>query len=104
MKTWLVNWVDNTKVAADEAFSLRRVLKLFVAIMGMKLIGAVPFLLLYLAILLYQRHEASDARRRAIEENARGTQQAIANGEDVGEATLLLYGVDPDEYQRLRGN
>jgi hypothetical protein len=104
MKTRLIQWVDSTDVAPDETFSPRRVAKLFVAIMATKLIGAVPLLLLYVALLSYQRHEAAEARRQAIEESARRTQQAIANGEDVGEATLLLYGVDPAEYQRLRGD
>jgi hypothetical protein len=104
MRQWLVDWVDRDRDAAEDRFRPTRAMRLFVAILASKFSSAVPLLLLILGVSLYQQYGAKEDLRRKLEQSSRRTQQAIANEEDVGEATLLLYGIDPDEYERRRSS
>lgn len=97
---WLYDWIDSDKTVANKKVSLGRTAKLFVAILLLCALPAIPLALVQLGIgSARQQKEAADERRRLDELNRKLTEHP----EEVGDATRRLMGLPPKPKPTFSG-
>jgi hypothetical protein len=93
----LYRWVDSDPSDSEKSFSVRRTGRLFVAVMTMALIGAIPLAILRMSIGSMEPAEEQEKLNQGIEE----TRRAVREGKG-GEASNRLFAEDYEEYLRKK--